>query len=665
MDRPEPLAAMPNWQERFHDNHGKYVQLFEGKTVAERLRSWDNGVVFSETPIPVGRVFQIKLLEKATGWTGCLALGFTLQSPDDAKLMIPRMIQNDTKDPKWILAAACTSEDELIFDTDSLRVGQSLGCMISKKGNLHYFVNGEDKGVARRRLPTDKPLWGFVDINATAKKIKLEAAPPVAKPQRSRFTLKKFKGGSQQSAAAEQQPQPSEAESKPTDDVDFPQKPVENEATFRKQDPVSPERQRAALFGQDPDRNSPQKPAKHDTTLRKQDPVSPERQRAALFGQDPDRNSPQKPVEHRATSRKQDSPKRPVAAVSKEDSDQTSRQIELLRESLDAALIEIEDLKQQRSSAITEAQRQRSAAGEWYQQLQVLQQQLNPAGVQQSSPTSAVLDEIEVPRSEVEIQGEMTLRAWGSDGEGRFRGLRVGVRLLHPNVLRDYTSTRLQREMQIVTPLRHPNLVQFIAAAFDDDVSLQPSLIITEFLSTNLRMAYQDDLLPESRTSKLRIFQDIAYALYYLHERQEPIIHRNVNTPNVLLEELPNGVWRAKVSDFVSANLARLNQPMGEDAIIYTAPETLPQTGERDSSPAPPLSTKVDVYGFGVLVCEVVTSTLPDPTEYPGMLHQMHSQWLPMHKLVVLCTKRKPQERPTMWQVLDKLDVSRCLPTQS
>ena len=47
-----------------------------------------------------------------------------------------------------------------------------------------------------------------------------------------------------------------------------------------------------------------------------------------------------------------------------------------------------------------------------------------------------------------------------------------------------------------------------------------------------------------------------------------------MSAPNVLLKALPSGMWRAKVSNFGSANLARLAQTMGEGAIIYAAPET-------------------------------------------------------------------------------------------
>ena len=53
-------------------------------------------------------------------------------------------------------------------------MGQTVGCMINKKGELRYFINGVDKGVAWTGMPTDKPMWGFAELYGPAQKIKLE-----------------------------------------------------------------------------------------------------------------------------------------------------------------------------------------------------------------------------------------------------------------------------------------------------------------------------------------------------------------------------------------------------------------------------------------------------------------------------------------------------------
>lgn len=78
----------------------------------------------------------------------------------------------------WILSASTLhhngQEKRVDFNLESLKIGQSIGCCINKEGELRYFINGVDQGVAWTGLPTDKPMWGFADIYGLARKIKSE-----------------------------------------------------------------------------------------------------------------------------------------------------------------------------------------------------------------------------------------------------------------------------------------------------------------------------------------------------------------------------------------------------------------------------------------------------------------------------------------------------------
>ena len=291
------------------------------------------------------------------------------------------------------------------------------------------------------------------------------------------------------------------------------------------------------------------------------------------------------------------------------------------------------------------------------QQLELLQQRLDAALAEvQHSPQIAPQSHT-LPRQEVKIISEIGRGGWATVYKGKFQGQSVAVKCLHPDILNERTIGRIRREVQIMAQVRHPNLLRFIGAVFDSQVSHQhPPLIVLELLDMNLRMAYETNRLQGS--SKIPIFRDIAYALHYLHEHHghEPIIHRDVSAPNVLLEALPSGMWRAKVSDFGSANLAKLAKTMGEGAIIYTAPETFPRRLSTRSHP-PPQTTKIDVYSYGVLLCEVIMSQFPDPERFWDMLQQVKQQWPFMHKLIVSCTSENADERPTMAEVLDRLNA--------
>ena len=250
----------------------------------------------------------------------------------------------------------------------------------------------------------------------------------------------------------------------------------------------------------------------------------------------------------------------------------------------------------------------------------------------------------EVSHEEVEVSSAILgTGAWGWVSEGMFRGKLVAVKRLHKQLVSQFTVEHICREINIMAQLRHPNLVLFIAAVMDSEGG---PLIITEILSMSLRQASNQKLLRESSV-KLSIFQDVAAALNYLHQHQEPIIHRDVSSSNVLLEPLPQNLWKAKLSDFGSANLARYSATPGEGATVYAAPEAAkgPQT------------PKMDVFSFGILMCEIVTGEFPGSTDLLQSVKQSVKQtWTSIHRLITQCIEHDMQYRPTMNQVLQSLN---------
>ena len=273
-------------------------------------------------------------------------------------------------------------------------------------------------------------------------------------------------------------------------------------------------------------------------------------------------------------------------------------------------------------------------------------------------PATAVL--MNVPfctakRSEVKTGAIIGEGAWGKVERGVFKGSTVAVKSIHTAILKQNTVERLRREINIMAQVRHPNLVRFIAAVLDGPAErLQaPPVIITELMDINLRQAYEEKRVVPAHY--LTILRDVAYGLHHLHSLQQPIIHRDVSAPNVLLQQQPNGGWLAKVSDFGSANFAKQARTAGEGAIIYSAPETFPSTVSDTDSEPPLLTTKVDVFSYGVVACELVTGEMPASDKYRAMLRKVEKKWAFMHGLIVRCTKRNARERPSMADILDEL----------
>ena len=223
----------------------------------------------------------------------------------------------------------------------------------------------------------------------------------------------------------------------------------------------------------------------------------------------------------------------------------------------------------------TESQQLRTTIDQLRQQIASLQ----TTRVMQQTHHSAFW---EVPRSDVilDMQRILGTGGWGYVVEGRFRGQTVAVKCLHDLIREPAFTAVIRREIDIMTQLRHPNLVLLIAAVIDEEAPL----IITELLDLSLRRAYERNRLDTGEHCKLSIFRDVASALNYLHlHHHGPIIHRDVSSANVLLESRPRGQWRAKLSDFGSAKLAREATTTGPGAAVYSAPEVRRDTGIRQS----------------------------------------------------------------------------------
>ena len=257
-----------------------------------------------------------------------------------------------------------------------------------------------------------------------------------------------------------------------------------------------------------------------------------------------------------------------------------------------------------------------------------------------------------VPRRHVTVLEKMIGRgAWGYVKEGRFRDQQVAVKCVHELILNKQTMQRVYREICTMSQVHHSNLVLFVAAVLDDQGR---PMIITELLDTTLRKAYEDNLLKLGLDQCMDIFRDVASALCYLHGLEEPIIHRDVSSANVLLKAMARGKWKAKLSDFGSANWAKESCTMGDGAIVYTAPEAFPVHPSLGVKP-PPQTTKIDVYSYGILLCEVTLREFPDPATIHEMKAKVKAKHASLYSLVVSCTETKPEKRPTMSTVLANL----------
>ena len=220
------------------------------------------------------------------------------------------------------------------------------------------------------------------------------------------------------------------------------------------------------------------------------------------------------------------------------------------------------------------------------------------------------------------------------------------------------------REINTLSLLRHPSIVQFLGAYFDDK-SKVPILVMERMwnsLTTLLeQMPNQLPLL-----IKTHILYDVACGLQYLHGQEKPVVHRDLNAKNILVNEN----LEAKIADLGQAKV--LETFKGE--VLSTKPGNLavmpPEALEHGSTYGPQL----DIFSFGCNVIHLVTEQFPNPTE--AFVKSTSSQSIFVKESEVVrrkefidlmaesdflqelsqeCLKDEPSERPNAFDVCSSL----------
>ena len=245
-----------------------------------------------------------------------------------------------------------------------------------------------------------------------------------------------------------------------------------------------------------------------------------------------------------------------------------------------------------------------------------------------------------VRREEIELTGpQLGVGGWATVTVAKFRGAQVAVKRIHNQIISRHNIQLFQREMNIAARLRHPNLIQFIGATMEGEM-----MIIMELMATSLRSQLEREEYFQPKLVKA-ISLDVALGLNYLHLIQpDPIVHRDISSANVLLEELPHSKWRAKLTDYGSVNVVRQLRTENPGSPAYAAPEA---SNPRLQSP------KMDIYSFGALILEMLTGRLPVPDQRPGLLCQVHHEQL-LH-LIRRCLSENPEDRPSASAIISEL----------
>ena len=174
-------------------------------------------------------------------------------------------------------------------------------------------------------------------------------------------------------------------------------------------------------------------------------------------------------------------------------------------------------------------------------------------------------------------------------------------------------ATEFVRECQLMSTLRHPNIVQFLGVAFFPGSRL-PALVM-ERLLTSLHDLLDPDAPPPpaavkplsfSMVLKCSVLQNVACGLAYLHDRSPPVIHRDLSARNVLLDS----EMVAKIADLgVARILPRITASsltQGPGALVYMPPEAYGPGAD-----APRYDASIDIFSFGVIALFTLGESFP------------------------------------------------------
>ncbi|KAK6162315.1 hypothetical protein DH2020_002156 [Rehmannia glutinosa] len=121
---------------------------------------------------------------------------------------------------------------------------------------------------------------------------------------------------------------------------------------------------------------------------------------------------------------------------------------------------------------------------------------------------------------------------YGSIYRGNLRHTQVAIKMLHPNSSQG--PFEFQQEVNILSKLRHPNIVTLIGAC------PEAWALIYEYLpngSLEDRLNCKDNTPPLSWKTRLRIAAELCSALIFLHScRPQGIVHGDLKPANILLD---------------------------------------------------------------------------------------------------------------------------------
>lgn len=271
-----------------------------------------------------------------------------------------------------------------------------------------------------------------------------------------------------------------------------------------------------------------------------------------------------------------------------------------------------------------------------------------------ASGNMQVLNSVAIPFDDLKLKEIIAKTPYGEVILGEYHSTCVVVKRLALACLTADGFADFKTKVELLASLRHPNIVLFIGATFDNlsNVGLVLEYLergdVLSLLRSPIALTWSDPLL--------KIATDVAQGAAYLHNCDPPLAHRDLKSSNLLCTP----TYSCKISDFGESKRQSMSGRLFSTIVgtpYWLAPEIL-----REEK----YDTQVDCYSFGVILIELETRRDPyydlkSHSTIDIMLRVARGELRPSiprtcnpcrRELILRCLDNDPVRRPKMTEIL-------------
>lgn len=237
-------------------------------------------------------------------------------------------------------------------------------------------------------------------------------------------------------------------------------------------------------------------------------------------------------------------------------------------------------------------------------------------------------------------------------------GTDIAIKVLSfsKGIIKSGAINTLYGEIEMMSALRHPNVVNIYGLYKDESNSF---CVIMELMQGSLRELLNSNKVVEEDL-RIHIALKVALGLKYLHHQAKPILHGDIKSANVLLDEKRH----VKLTEFGFAKVIEdvSNQKPNNEEVVGTLPWMAPELlNDRTQYTA-----ECDIYSYGMLLWEIYSRKIPfqnalNRSVLTNWKKEGREEHIPedcpavISNLIRGCWDKDPKARPRLENIIQQL----------